>query len=45
MSLIDDQLQSKANEILNEIETLEINRYTKEDRAKTFINWLNQLYQ
>ncbi|MDJ0597601.1 MAG: hypothetical protein QNJ37_01975 [Crocosphaera sp.] len=37
----DDQLQLKANEILNEIETLKINLYTKEDRTKAFIHtWL-----
>ena len=37
----DDQLQSKANAILSEIEKLKINRYTKEDRAKAFIHtWL-----
>ncbi len=37
----DDQLQLKANEILNEIETLKINGYSKEDRAKAFIHtWL-----
>ena len=37
----DDQLQLKANEILNELETLKINGYTKKDIAKAFIHtWL-----
>lgn len=37
----DDQLQLKAKEILDKIERLDINRYTKEDRGKAFIHtWL-----
>ena len=37
----DDQLQLKANEILDELETLEIHGYNKDDRSKAFIHtWL-----
>ncbi|MDJ0510161.1 MAG: hypothetical protein QNJ64_13035 [Crocosphaera sp.] len=37
----DDQLQLKANEILNELETLKINGYNKKDKIKAFIHtWL-----
>ncbi|EAZ91125.1 hypothetical protein CY0110_12697 [Crocosphaera chwakensis CCY0110] len=37
----DDQLQLKANEILDELETLKINGYNKKDKLKAFIHtWL-----
>ncbi|ACB53566.1 hypothetical protein cce_4218 [Crocosphaera subtropica ATCC 51142] len=37
----DDQLQLKANEILNDLETLKINGYNKKDKIKAFIHtWL-----
>ncbi|MGK7938611.1 MAG: DUF3226 domain-containing protein, partial [Crocosphaera sp.] len=37
----DDQLQLKANEILDELEKFKINGYNNEDRCKAFIHtWL-----